>query len=341
MSSPLLDRAEPGRFEAGLAELEIDDPQQPGRKLPTDVWYPAASASGDAAEAPHPFGRPHAARIGAPPAHGAFPLIVFSHGNSGLRRQSTFLTTHLARRGFVVAAPDHVGNTAFEMAPIQDAEELKRIHFEARRNRPRDLSAVLDRVLAGGPWAQADPARVAALGHSYGGWTAFKMPRRDARIRAVCALAPTSEPFVGRKAWDADELPLPTPALIVAGLDDVRVDLDDSTWPLFERLAAPSALVGLEGGDHYHFCDGIELLHTLHARRNDPRQKRPALAYEETLEEVRCHRALRGVVTHFFEAVFSGAADPCAALQEDALHTLDPALRRLDAAPKEAEAARG
>ena len=70
-----------------------------------------------------------------PPLPGPHPLIVFSHGNSGFRRQSTFLTTHLASRGFVVAAPDHTGNTLFEMVRIQNEDERKRVHLEARDNR--------------------------------------------------------------------------------------------------------------------------------------------------------------------------------------------------------------
>ncbi len=47
-----------------------------------------------------------------PPAAGDFPLVIYSHGNGGLRYVSAFLTEHLASHGFVVMAPDHTGNTA-------------------------------------------------------------------------------------------------------------------------------------------------------------------------------------------------------------------------------------
>ena len=41
-------------------------------------------------------------------AKGPFPLVLFSHGFAGIRLQSTFLTTHLAQWGFVVASPEFV-----------------------------------------------------------------------------------------------------------------------------------------------------------------------------------------------------------------------------------------
>lgn len=47
-------------------------------------------------------------------APGPFPLVVYSHGNGGLRYVSAFLTEHLASHGFIVVAPDHVGNTAID-----------------------------------------------------------------------------------------------------------------------------------------------------------------------------------------------------------------------------------
>ena len=50
------------------------------------------------------------AYTGLPPADpdgGPYPLVLFSHGFAGYRLQSTFLTTHLASWGFVVAAVEH------------------------------------------------------------------------------------------------------------------------------------------------------------------------------------------------------------------------------------------
>src|SRR5262249_56282777 len=52
----------------------------------------------------------------AGPRPGSYPLVMFSHGFGGHRRQSTFLCTHLASHGYVVAACDHTGNTLFDVA---------------------------------------------------------------------------------------------------------------------------------------------------------------------------------------------------------------------------------
>ncbi len=326
--------AERGPFAAGVVDREVPGPE--GRRLPVSVWYPADPVLRGRDllpdhHAPHPYGRPHRAIPGARPAAGPFPLVLFSHGNSGLRQQSTFLTAHLASHGFVVAAPDHVGNTFFEMLPIADPQTLRAVHRRARRNRPDDLRATLDALLADEPFGpRLKAVRVAALGHSFGGWTAVKVASRDPRISAVCGLAPASEPFVGRRAFDPGELPLPrpVPVLLVAGLDDVLVELDESVRPLFDRLAPPRALLGIRGADHFHFCDGVELLHSRHFANPREGQRRPTRPLAELLPEARIHRLLCGVVTAFLHAALSGT-EPEAALAPEALATLDGALVRL------------
>lgn len=108
-----------GPWEAGVTRLEVG-----GRAV--EVWYPAepASAAGrerdrydirewlpDAArrlvpDAEAPLFEMDAYRD-VPPAGTELPVVVFSHGMAGYRMQSSFLMTHLASWGFVVAAPEH------------------------------------------------------------------------------------------------------------------------------------------------------------------------------------------------------------------------------------------
>ena len=222
----------------------------------------------------------------------------------------------------------------FEMTGITDQNERIAIHKRARENRPRDISTAIDAVL--GERSDVDlPAtredRIGVFGHSYGGWTALKMPGRDPRIRAVCGLAPVSEPFVGRKAFAAGELPFDDllPTLLIAGLDDTLVDVDSSVRPLSERLGAPSALVGVNRADHFHFCDGIELLHALHERNRRPKQTRDTLPYAALLSESRSHRLIRGLVTAFFVCALE-APTSLPDLGAEALEELDPELGRAD-----------
>ena len=65
----------------------------PDRRLDTWIWYPAAGGGG-------------APMADAPPrADGPWPLVVYSHGTGGRPDDATHLCEHLARNGYVVAAP--------------------------------------------------------------------------------------------------------------------------------------------------------------------------------------------------------------------------------------------
>jgi dienelactone hydrolase len=307
----------PGRFDVGVVHAVVERMDAPGRLLPTEIWYPAQpTAASDATihkQADHPLGLPHDAVRGLPPIAGPCPLIVFSHGNSGYRQQSTFLTTRLARAGFVVAAPDHVGNTFPEMLALEGDDARRALHREIRRQRPADLQAVVRALLDRStldrttetilpPLPALDPAHVGALGHSFGGWTALKLPALDRRVQVVCSLAPVSEPFVGRRAFAPEELPLrdSVRALVVAARDDVLVDLETSLLPLFERLGPGASLAILDGADHFHFCDGIALLHRMH--ENSPRagQRKPT----RPLSELRGEHETQTLVADQVEAFF-------------------------------------
>ncbi len=336
MPSDLNAQRQPGPHAVGLRSFELQDSSAAERVIPVDVWYPAIATGNDEANPPaeHPLKAPHRARMNLNPAEGRFPLVLFSHGNSGYRRQSTFLTTHLASWGIVVAAPDHSGNTFFDSAEIRSEEQRKRVHFEARRNRPRDMLATAGALFENpdAAWPALDPGAVAALGHSYGGWTSLKLPGLDSGIRAVCGLAPASEPFVGRKAFAPGELPFSPalPTLLVAGLDDVLVDIDTSVRPLFERMPAPRALVGIDRVDHFHFCDRIALLHGVHESNKRTQATRETRPYGELLQEDRMHPLICALVTSFFRGVFDPQIDdPTAHLSPEGLATLDPALHRI------------
>lgn len=307
---PARDTSLRGPHPVGVIQTEIESPQDPvdpGRVLPTEIWYPAKAGAHEREDAPHPLGLRHRATPDLSPLEAApLPLIVFSHGNSGLRQQSTFLTTHLASWGFVVAAPDHVGNTYGEMLGLESDDERKAVHLRARAQRPVDVARLLSALADEDHEARRRPAidatRLGVMGHSYGGWTALKVPRLDPRVRSVCALAPAAEPFVGRRAFESDELPL-APAvatLVIAASDDVLVDRATSIEPLHARLGAHARLDWLDRADHFHFCDGIELLHKLHENTPRPNLPRPPRPIAELRSEPDTHPWLARRVTRFF-----------------------------------------
>lgn len=307
-NAPSIDAFEKrGPYRVGLRELMLPSAAAKDRLLPTAVWYPALAEPQGPDDAPHPYGQTHRASLEIAPIDVDFPLILFSHGNSGSRHQSTFLTTHLASWGHVVAAPDHLGNNMEESRYRRTESELREAHVKARQNRPLDLLGVLRALLDEGPLPNLPsllPERVGVCGHSFGGWTALKIPALDARVRAVCSLAPVSESFVGRNAFSAGELPLSRDleTLLVAAKDDVLVDLETGILPLHERLGAHTQLEIMNGADHFHFCDGIALLHELH--ENTPREHsiRPIRPFDELEGEAETHAFLNRSVTQFFNA---------------------------------------
>ncbi|MDB5526595.1 MAG: hypothetical protein JWM58_4358 [Rhizobium sp.] len=93
----------------------------------------------------------------------AHPLVVLSHGYGGSWRNLNWLAGELVHQGYVVAAPDHPGTTTFDKFPAQAAKLWER---------PHDLSRVIDALTGDPSLAGAiEPARIAAIGHSLGGWT--------------------------------------------------------------------------------------------------------------------------------------------------------------------------
>lgn len=147
--------------EIGFREMQLDPTGD--RPLHVALWYPTAALSGSTIIGENP------AFIGAPairnatPKAGTHALILLSHGDGGNWRNQSWLASQLARQGYIVAAPDHPGTTSFNMDPIQAARLWQR---------PLDLSRIIDRLVADPTVAgRIDARRIAAIGHSLGGWT--------------------------------------------------------------------------------------------------------------------------------------------------------------------------
>src|SRR5262245_20862868 len=69
------------------------------------VWYPTTADEADVEYAKNVKGR--ARKDGPIESCARFPLVAFSHGFLGCGTQIVYLTEELARRGYIVAAPDH------------------------------------------------------------------------------------------------------------------------------------------------------------------------------------------------------------------------------------------
>ncbi|WP_322896270.1 MULTISPECIES: alpha/beta hydrolase family protein [unclassified Yoonia] len=147
--------------ETAFRQITLDP--QGNRPLEVALWYPTedrgtAETVGENAAF---FGIP-VLRDAAPEA-GDHPLVLLSHGYGGSWRNLNWLAERLVDAGYVVAAPDHPGTTTFNRDPEQAA---------ALFERPHDLSRATDALLANPALAGlVDANRIAAIGHSLGGWT--------------------------------------------------------------------------------------------------------------------------------------------------------------------------
>jgi predicted dienelactone hydrolase len=225
----MYDPFEPGPFSVGVHATEAFDPAR-DRRFPCEIWSPEAA--------------------------GTFPLIVYSHPSRSHRRAATFLCTHLASHGYVVAAMDHSESVAPELAPREgETVEQKNARWDAViAGRVPDIRVLLDHL-------HAEQAGI--VGHSFGGWTALAAPEVEPRIAAVVALAPggSSQPKPGilpvtlTFAWGRE-----VPTLVLAAENDASIPLA-GVREVFERTPSPKQMVVLRRADHLHFMDNVEELH--------------------------------------------------------------------------------
>ncbi|MGH9176792.1 MAG: alpha/beta hydrolase family protein, partial [Vicinamibacterales bacterium] len=201
---------------------------------------------------------------------GRYPLILFSHTSLGHRRQSSFLCTHLASHGYIVAAADHTGNTFAEwtrwatVGDVLTREERDGYIERIIADRVPDLRFLLDDVLggaAGDVSDQIDDQRIGLIGWSFGGWAVLAALEVDDRFGGVVALAPagSSRPLPGiipatlTFAWKRA-----VPTLILAAERDRFTPLP-GMYELFERTPSRKTMFTLRHADHDHFGDHIEV----------------------------------------------------------------------------------
>jgi predicted dienelactone hydrolase len=145
------------------------------RPLRTAIWYPAAAVSKEETI----FGGPPDKQLFVPvtvapaaevsPNSQKYPLILLSHGTGGSALQMMWLGYYLASHGYIAAAVNHHGNTAAEREPAPQG-------FLLYWERPKDLSAVLDKLLSDPTFGKhIDQNRIGAAGFSLGGYTVISI----------------------------------------------------------------------------------------------------------------------------------------------------------------------
>lgn len=245
---------EAGPFPVGVTTLVL------GSGAAVEVWYPAAApATGTVgydvrdfvppavrelltADIPAGYQFPGTRDIEV--ADGRHPLVLFSHGFSGIRTQSSFLTSHLATWGMIVAAPDHASR---DLSAV-----LSGTATDDRAAAVVDLLATLDLLAAEDATPpsrfaeRVDLERVAAVGHSAGGFTVLGAgldPRIDGYVSMASGGLEPGAPYP-----DA-------PALFLAGATDAVVPVATATRPAYDAAPAPAWYVELAATGHNGFDD--------------------------------------------------------------------------------------
>lgn len=150
----------------GFQNITLPDAQN-NRPLQMVVWYPANTTTTPELIRDDAVFYGALAVPDAPPASGKHPLVVMSHGNGGNWGNQLWLASALAHKGYIVAAVNHPGTTSKDRSPEAAAQLWQR---------PKDLSRAIDAVLAQPQqFGAVAPQRIAAIGHSLGGWTVLEI----------------------------------------------------------------------------------------------------------------------------------------------------------------------
>lgn len=132
--------------------------------VPLTIWYPAVEPTVDWQAGPYTI---HATR-NATITPGSHPLILISHGSGGGDMGHADLAEALARRGYIVVAPRHLGDSYDQ--PEGFGSDMQMI------GRPAQSVAALDTVLTDPHLKPAiDPTRIGMAGFSAGGYTTLVM----------------------------------------------------------------------------------------------------------------------------------------------------------------------
>ena len=273
-----------GPFPVGVITQNFHDSKR-NRTLPTEIWFPATNefknkdfdeTTMDKYLLGDILSSQNAVRD-ADIRDGIYPLIVFSHGHGGHRRLTSHLCTHLASHGYIVAAPDHLGNTYLDLLSYKEQilkgtpPDIAKLDKQIFLNRPGDIKFIIDCMTSDKvkiPLKMIDVNSIGVAGYSYGGWTILMVASSDSRISAALPIASIGGNIPGSHEQNSLSRSLNLNwkhnigTLYLAAQKDTIVDVR-SIYDMFKRTLEPKSMIALTYGDHLHFCKEAESTHNL------------------------------------------------------------------------------
>lgn len=207
-----------------------------------------------------------------------FPVLLFSHGLSGLRMQNTAMFQELASHGYVVASVDHTYGNAVTVFPdgrvilyddtrIFPSDEPRDVQGNALINVwAADLAFLLDEMTAwnedGGMFdGRFDTQNVGVFGHSTGGGTALEFCLIDDRCKAAAPLDSWVLPVSNDRLANG----LNQPVLFISTPQWLGPENRAKGLEIFNTLSTDGYNVAIANTGHYDFSD-LVLLSPLTAR---------------------------------------------------------------------------
>ena len=211
------------------------------------IWYPAGTG-GEVRQVGE-----NAVFVGVPVlqdaavAEGRHPVVLFSHGLGGRFETIAWLPAGLAARGAIVVSLNHPGSTWLDFNVRRAVKHWTRV---------QDLQTALDWLLSSPEWmGRVNESRIAAVGFSYGGWTALSMGGATGKLAGFGAYC---DEFGAR----ADDCRMLARAGIEPGaLDAVRWNASYKDGRVGTVAAIdPAVLYGLDSGNVAHLVEDVLLV---------------------------------------------------------------------------------
>lgn len=271
-----------GNYPVGVRTIETATEPRSGRKMPVEVWYPAAEANDGKDTDPATMdsftiapGLPEmmqqAVRDADTASVGRIPLIMYFHGGYGFRLEMAHVATNLASHGYIVAAPDFPGDSISDLQLTVKKDEAQTFApDESALVRPHQASFVISGLITDSPFASViDSDRIGTFGLSMGGFTALGLNSIDTRPKATVAIAPlygendmVKSMARSHKQLSVDDWGRKVPTLVLAGESDSFVLLE-RLIELNKKLREPKRFVTLHNAGHFHWTSAAKQMHEM------------------------------------------------------------------------------